>query len=699
MPNRLAEETSPYLLQHKDNPVEWLPWGEEAFAKAKSEDKPVFLSVGYSSCHWCHVMAHESFEDEEVASILNRNFVSVKVDREERPDVDEAYMTAVQLQSGRGGWPMSVFLTPGRAPFFAGTYFPKHDRAGHPGFLTILRQLDRMWRSEKEEVLQAAESFAESLTQAMETQAPKSFRALDRAFVQVAFDRAVASFDATNGGFGGAPKFPPHSAIELCLALSTTSSYPEELRTRAGRMADLTLEKMVFGGIHDHVGGGIHRYSTDEVWLLPHFEKMLYDNALMLGNLARALHRLPVSKRALVGLLGWLEEEMRTPEGLYCSAFDADSEGEEGKYYVWTEEEVQAALGDRADVFIKAYGFEKDGNFLDEATHQKTGANIPHLKSDDRGRFPEELSKLRAIRKQRVRPMRDDKALIGWNGLVLAGLVQAGELETAKHLAESLWKYWAESESHPHQISQGKASGHAYLEDVAGLFWGIVLLAEKTGDPKWKEAAEQLLAFSKEFRDGTNGDYFAVSENHERLFGRAKPVFDQPIPSANALMARSLIRLGRLEEARSVIEATLGWVERAPGSTEALLLAAVELLEEEGKGQRIERELKPGEIVKAELVVPKGANGWIEGEVVLTIREGFHINTNDPPARWLIPTQLSFEGTEGEAEFPKGEGDRYEGKVSIPIRFRASSDDYEIKLRCQPCSETECLPEIELTLR
>src|SRR5688572_22591909 len=377
MPNRLAEETSPYLLQHKENPVEWLPWGDEAFAKAQAEDKPVFLSVGYSSCHWCHVMAHESFEDEEVASILNRNFVSVKVDREERPDVDEAYMTAVQLQSGRGGWPMSVFLTPGRAPFFAGTYFPKQDRAGHPGFLTILRQLDRMWRAEKEEVLQAAESFAESLTQAMETPAPTSFRALDRAFVQDAFDRAVASFDAKHGGFGGAPKFPPHSAIELCLVLSRVSSYPEGLRARARQMADLTLEKMVLGGIHDHVGGGFHRYSTDEVWLLPHFEKMLYDNALMLGNLARASESEPLFERASGSLMRWIQEDMRTPEGLYCSALDADSEGEEGKYYVWTEEEVQSALGDRADAFLKAHGFDKQGNFLDEATHQKTGANIP----------------------------------------------------------------------------------------------------------------------------------------------------------------------------------------------------------------------------------------------------------------------------------------------------------------------------------
>jgi uncharacterized protein YyaL (SSP411 family) len=572
MSNLLAKESSPYLLQHKDNPVEWLPWGPEAFERAGREDKPVFLSIGYSSCHWCHVMAHESFEDEEVASLLNRHFVSVKVDREERPDVDETYMMAVQLQSGRGGWPMSVFLTPDKAPFFAGTYFPKSDRGGYPGFVTILRQLEGLWRSERARVAEAAGQFAEAVTEALSQPTPPASGPLEASLLLEAFEQVAKRFDPAHGGTVGAPKFPPHGALELWLTAEKLGFLADPMRTEAASMAKRTLEQMALGGIHDHVGGGFHRYSTDERWLLPHFEKMLYDNALMIGNLGRAGMRQPAER-----LIGWLEREMRTDDGLYASALDADSEGEEGKYYVWTLGELMDALGHGADAFIADFGLEEEGNFLDEATHQKTGANILHLEEAPTRDWTEELRLLLAKRTERIPPMRDDKALMGWNGLLVAGLADAGALEQANALAQALWLWWREGT--PHQVTNGKATGTAYLEDVAGLAWGFVKLSESVQDGPWRERALEIVDFAEAFRDREAGGYFSTSDRHEKLLGRTKPYLDHPIPSANALMARSLLRLGRQEEAVRLSEAGLGWVERAPGSSEALLLAAAEALE------------------------------------------------------------------------------------------------------------------------
>ena len=385
MPNRLAQSSSPYLRQHAENPVEWFEWGGEAFASAREQGKPIFLSVGYSSCHWCHVMAHESFEDFEVASVLNRSYVSIKVDREERPDVDEAYMTAVQLQSGRGGWPMTVLMTPNGDPFFAGTYFPKQDRGQYPGFLSILRQIEELWTRDRAKVEEAARDFRDSLEEALRRPAPTASGTLDAAFLERAIETIAAEFDPVHGGFGGAPKFPPHTTLKFLLAAAESPLLNPDTRERAREMAHQTLEQIALGGIHDHVGGGFHRYSTDAVWLVPHFEKMLYDNALLLGNFSRAAKQSEGARRELFesaakGIVRWLREEMTTSDGLFGSALDADSEGEEGKFYVWTKAEIEAALGDRADEFCQAYDITEEGNYRDEATGRPTGANIPHLR-------------------------------------------------------------------------------------------------------------------------------------------------------------------------------------------------------------------------------------------------------------------------------------------------------------------------------
>jgi len=567
MPNRLAGETSPYLLQHVDNPVDWMPWSEEVFARAETEGKPVFLSVGYSSCHWCHVMAHESFEDLEVASLLNRRFISVKVDREERPDVDEAYMTAVQLQSGRGGWPMSAFLTPDKAPFFAGTYFPK------PSFLSLLRQIEAAWTSRREEVEASAREFREALESSSSHPAPMARHSLSPDFLISAFEAIASDFDPVHGGFGGAPKFPPHGTLAFLFGLSESKLIEEPIRHRSRGMALDTLAKMLRGGIHDHIGGGFHRYSTDAVWLVPHFEKMLYDNALMLANIV-SFPNAPEFMAAAQGIVRWLREEMLTSDGLFGTALDADSEGEEGKFYTWRVEEVRDVLEDRADAFLTEYRFEEAGNYRDEATQRRTEANIPHLGGEPPVDRKTELRLLREARSKRVRPLFDHKGLVGLNGLAIAGLSKAGEREFAETLFNRIERFVPAGGPLPRQITEGTVSGLGFLEDYAGMLWGWASLAKGS-----LAEFEGRFGSREAFRDLAVGDYFNTADFHESLFGRTKSTFDQPVPSGNGLMARALVRLGEVDEARRIVDANLGWIERAPGATGTLLVAGLEILE------------------------------------------------------------------------------------------------------------------------
>ena len=716
MANRLANETSPYLLQHQNNPVDWYPWGEEAFAKAKSEDKPIFLSVGYSSCHWCHVMEHESFEDSEVANRLNNSFVSVKVDREERPDVDEAYMAAVQLASGRGGWPMSVFMTPDREPFFAATYIPKEPRDGHPGFVAILEQLTQVWKDEREKVREIAGQFTVALRQSLAQQPPESAEVgpqlLDACVKALEFD-----FDEDHGGFGPAPKFPPHTAIELLLNYAISELGTAESRDSAADMALFTLERMALGGIHDHVGGGFHRYSTDGQWLLPHFEKMLYDNALLLGNYARAAalchEQIPdlesLFSRTADGIVRFLIAEMTSPEGLFYSALDADSEGEEGKFYVWTETEVGEALASRSSDFLKHFQFHSQGNFRDEATGQSTGTNIPHLLEPAGDRFDQDLQILGQARSKRVKPGLDDKAIVGWNGLAISALAEAAELEMAERAANAILRIEREYGRLPHQIAKGKPSGEAFLDDYAYLIDGLVSLAgvkalfksegaTLTGRPAeaWlKEARRLAKEMLAGFYDEESGNFFGTSDRHEELFGRTKQAFDQPVPSPNAIAAKCLVELDDRPRAERTLRSFAGWMERAPTATESLHLVLLRLL---GEGiQDVPKSVdSPQEIsVRARESRIPAVNGVAEGLLEVTIPSGLHINSAEPPANWLVATEVTFEPKIGSASFPSSENHRYEGLLEIPISLELApgleEQEVEISVRYQACTETECL--------
>ena len=740
MSNRLAKESSPYLLQHKDNPVEWYPWGEEAFQTAQKEGKPVFLSVGYSSCHWCHVMEHESFENHEIAGILNKYYISIKVDREERPDVDEAYMTAVQYSSGRGGWPMSVFLTPDKKPFFAGTYFPKEDREGIPGFRTILSQIASTWATRRAELEKVGEEFGLALNDILGRPFPASERPIDRSLFDQAVQVLASEFDPENGGTQGAPKFPPHSGLEFLMRYALEAEVPNELREAALAMALLTLEKICLGGIHDHIGGGFHRYSTDEHWVLPHFEKMLYDNALLMRNLQLAMgitrqldERLSVLfTLALGSIIGWIGEEMISKEGFFYSAVDADSEGVEGKFYTWTSQQVRELLGPKADAFLKAYNFEPGGNFLDEATQAKTGENVPFLTEEWDLDYVEDLKVLAEARAKRVKPGLDDKAIVAWSGLVIGSMPTYLSAKAAAGILAAEQKLGFL----PHQITRGFPSGRGFLDDYAYFAFGLLTCAdlieyagpelfvdEQSGekpvaDDAWRRQGERLVAKMVElFYDEENGGFFFTSKFHEELFGRTKSAFDQPMPSANSIAIRCLLAVGDFDRARKSLDCLSGWMEKAPTATEGLLIAAMDYL---GAQAAIAEETSeaPTEIpiaseaaaeaapaakpVKKEVHVKLESrelhaepDGSAVGKVIIEVPEGLHINSSEPPARWLTPTRVSIKPIIGEATYGPSENDRYEGRVEIPFKVhlpeREDGADFEVLISYQACTDSECL--------
>lgn len=561
--NRLSQASSLYLKQHSGNPVHWQPWDEQAFSYAMKEEKPVFLSVGYSSCHWCHVMEHESFEDPKIAELLNRHFVPIKVDREERPDVDDAYMAAVQLATGRGGWPMTVFLTPDKKPFFAATYLPRDDTGGRQGFRTVLTSIADAWKENREGVLAASDEFSRVLER-HRTTTPNASSALTRDSLDEALESIAASFDAVNGGFGTRPKFPPHSAILLNLY---RIDFPA-----AATIVKKTLDSMLAGGIHDHVGGGFHRYSTDERWHLPHFEKMLYDNALLLKAFAvsASLTQDQAHKRVCDRIITWLSREMTSTDGLLYSAIDADSDGEEGLYYTWTQKEVEYALGRRSDAFMDAFGIRKDGNYFDEATGKLTGRNVLIAQTKDLEEFDEDLEVLREVRSSRIRPAIDNKALVAWNGLAIGALAKAGEIAMASRIADRLLEH---GDSLPHQFVSGKPEGKPFL-DVAYLVEGLLDLHEASDEMKYLDHASRMFeSFCGRFRSKSGG-WFFTSTDHENLFGLNKPVLDSSTPSPSAVMTLCAVRLGLMDVAREDLESMLGWMEMMPSATETAYLAA-----------------------------------------------------------------------------------------------------------------------------
>ena len=561
MANRLAQQTSPYLLQHRENPVDWYPWSEEALVRAREEDRPILLSVGYSACHWCHVMAHESFEDPETAAYMNEHFVNVKVDREERPDVDALYMEAVQAISGQGGWPMTVFLDPDGVPFYGGTYFPPDESRGMPSFRMVMEAVVDAFESKRGEIEERAPQMRARLAAIGQVEPADTPEA---AMVDEAIERLRLAADRGRGGFGGAPKFPPASAIELLLARGETE------------IPELTLDAMMAGGIYDQIGGGFARYSVDAAWQVPHFEKMLYDNTL----LARAyLHGWQVLgheryRRVCEETLDWALREMRGSEGGFYSALDADSEGEEGRFYIWTPEEIRAVLGDsspdetdgidfssqQVEKLMQFYGVSEGGNF--------EGRNILHLASGADSEPPQELNEMRRAlyeaRAKRVWPGLDDKRLTAWNALMIAVLAEAGAvlgredyLEAARACADFVWGELRDDEGTLlRTYKDGRAHLKAYLEDHAFLLEAALDLYEALFEAVWFERASELAdTLLARFADGERGGFFSTADDHESLIARRKEIGDHPIPSGNSAAAFGLLRLAALTGERSYEQA------------------------------------------------------------------------------------------------------------------------------------------------
>lgn len=735
--NRLIREKSPYLLQHARNPVDWYPWGAEAFMQARMQNKPIFLSVGYASCHWCHVMERESFENETIAQLLNHYFIPVKVDREERPDIDEIYMNAVQLVSQRGGWPMSVFMTPDGEPFYAGTYYPPEI------FNRVIQQLGEDWRNRKPEILASAQELTAAVRQIagklnMEVQSEPNSDILSLYLAQL-----VATYDEQFGGFGDAPKFPPNTALPVLLWLGDALN-----QEAAGATALLTLYQMARGGIHDQVGGGFHRYSTDAMWLLPHFEKMLYDNAQLAWAYTEA-YRLtsdPDFQHVARRTLDWAIREMQMPEGGFASAIDADSEGEEGKYYTWSDDEIHAVLEpETAELFCRIYNIQPGGNFADEATQQPTGRNIPHLlaySEEDIDQLPSYIEQLQpaletllTARLNRVAPQRDDKVLAGWNGLIIHALARASEtleeptyLQAAERAAGFIWNQMRDSQGRLlRRYRDGEAGIPAFLEDYALLGHGLLSLYEASGDTQWLDSAcalsDQMIAL---FWDEQAKGFFATGTHHETMIARLKDVFDKSLPSGNGAAAWLLARLALVKTmdaedeqgmnyemyARETLSALWGLVERAPHMCDTLMRALIEL-----DGEELD-ELPPLPMMPTMPNAGTDQEGPVyvqlapdqRGLVVhFSIEEGWHIYGSQAQGEEAVPTHVSaftdLPFSFGEPMWSDPQeielgGDKLtiyqkEALVLIPVQMSGNTDQLQgeimVQVTYQPCNQTECL--------
>ncbi len=587
--NRLIDEKSPYLLQHAHNPVDWHPWSEEAFEKAKKEDRPIFLSIGYATCHWCHVMEKESFEDKEAARYLNETFIPIKVDREERPDIDAVYMTACQMLNGSGGWPLTIFMTPDKKPFFAGTYIPKRNRMGQPGLIDICGQVQRMWKEEREKIFDAAKSIGGHLEGAFNFAGGEALNTevLDKAFSQI-----EGSFDSAAGGFGGAPKFPtPHKLLFLLRHHHRTGN------PKALEMVEKTLAEMRLGGIWDHVGFGFHRYSTDKQWLLPHFEKMLYDQALMAAACIETYQVTGNEDYAgtAAEIFTYVLRDMTAGDGPFYAAEDADSEGEEGRFYVWSVAEFREILGKaEAEKWEEIFNLTPEGNFAEEATGKKIGVNIPHLTNSlkawagDRGEDPEELrtqweeirQRLFAEREKRVHPLKDDKVLTDWNGLMIHAMALGGRIlkrpeyiEAAQKAAGFILKTLRDDRGRLlHRFRDGEAKILGHADDYAFLIRGLLELHRATFHPEYlKEAVALQEIMVEDYWDTGKGGFFLTAEKSRELPVRPKELYDGAQPSANSTALLNLLRLARLtgntgfdDRAEEMIRAFGGTVAAQP---------------------------------------------------------------------------------------------------------------------------------------
>ena len=742
-PNALGSEKSPYLRQHAFNPVDWMPWGPDALARAAALDKPIFLSVGYAACHWCHVMERESFENQTIADIVNQHFVCIKVDREERPDIDEIYMTAVQRMTGHGGWPMSVFLTPDGRPFYGGTYFPPTRRQGRIGFLELTTQLAEAWHERREEVESVADTLCADLQESTRQRPlPSPGGALDAGqLLQDAVSGLEDRFDPEYGGFGDAPKFPPHHALRLlCRALAGGD-------TRAAALLTITLDRMAQGGLYDHVGGGFHRYCTDRVWLLPHFEKMLYDNALLARVYADAGELLgnPAWLRVARETCDWVIDTMREPEGGFVAAWDADSEGEEGRYYVWSRAEAEALAG---TAWCDRYQLTPEGNFHDEATGRRTGMSIPHLGlGPEAPRLPDSLTPeecagreaLRAARARRVPPLRDHKVLASWNGLMIGALARCGAVldepryvEIARDAARFCLGPLSPDGHLMHRWAEGEAAIPAFLDDMAYLADGLLDLADATGESVWRTSAEKLAqAILDDFRDDEDGGFFFASEHrHERLVARSKDLFDGALPSANGVAMRVLARLGGrfADEAHRIGEIYTGVMARAPQATSTLIEAlgiagdapATDVESVRGHPSGVaptppvdhsnHAANTPVAVLLGHSALVVSAGGRHRMPITIRVADSIHIGPGDDSAGMVQPSRIAISGLPAtldvvSVEWPEpveqdlaGARERvFVGEIVVNVNIQCDlSADPEsgigrIELNCQPCTDRYCL--------
>ncbi len=563
-PNRLINEKSPYLLQHAYNTVDWYSWGEEAFAKARAEDKPIFLSIGYSTCHWCHVMEHESFEDSTVAAMMNEVFISIKVDREERPDIDNIYMTVCQMLTGSGGWPLTIIMTPDKKPFFAGTYFPKEARFGRIGMIELINRIDEAWKNNREKINESAENISSAIADIGETKGDKE---ISREALTSAFNQLNSRYDSQFGGFGTSPKFPsPHNLTFLLRYWKRTGD------NEALKMVEKTLSGMYNGGMYDHVGFGFHRYSTDREWLVPHFEKMLYDQALLLNAYVEAFQATGKVEYSQIAeeIITYVLRDMTSPEGGFYSAEDADSEREEGKFYLWTIDEVSKVLDkDSAELFIEVYNIKSAGNFHDEAAKSSSGKNIPHIENNidiiaqrhnlSQKELQIKLSKIKAelfdAREKRIHPHKDDKILSDWNGLMIASLAKTGRVLNNNKYTKAAVKAMDfilddlrnDSGRLIHRFRDGDASLTASVDDYAFIIWGILELYETTFDVKYLRTSLELQELQiKHFWDDKNYGFFFTPDDGEELLTRTKEIYDGAIPSGNSVAFMNLLKLSRL---------------------------------------------------------------------------------------------------------------------------------------------------------
>jgi uncharacterized protein len=739
--NRLAHETSPYLLQHQHNPVDWYPWGPEAFERARREDKPIFLSVGYSTCYWCHVMERQSFENEAIAAEMNARFVNIKVDREERPDVDQLYMTAVQLLTRQGGWPMSVWLTPDLRPFYGGTYYPPTDQYGRPGFVTLLHALEDAYKNRRDDVDKTAGQITGILQRVAEPAPPERPIRIDEAFIDDLIERSTSDYDPVHGGFGGAPKFPRETLLELLLAyVGDQDPAPgRDRKAEIGKRVFRTLDAIAAGGIRDHLGGGFHRYSTDAKWLVPHFEIMLYDNAMLAWCYVEAFRQTRDERHASVarGVLDFVLREMTSPQGAFYTAFDAEVDGQEGLNYLWTRDEIESVLGpDDAGLFMSAYGVDLGPNFADP--HHGTGAadkNILYVPRPTAGieigpRLNAMREKLKAARDRRKQPLLDTKILTSWNALMIRALAYGGQvlghahyIAAAGRAAEFLLMAHRTPDGGLYRTSRdGQTKYDAFLDDYAYLVQAMLTLDAAGAGPQWRARAQELAdVMTERFGDDRSaGGFYFTDRRSTDLIVRQKTATDSPLPSGNAVAAMALMALGRADLARSTIAAFVQQLQHNGEGMSAMVQAALLYLRQGGEAftvsagaahsEAIDRPPSPQQA--AEGVVRIGGD-WVSSKelhIRLTIAPGFHINAHGPGASGdvqLIPTRISIDGPAPNVtiDYPAGESlefpfapnpiRAYTGQVTIALRFAEDvTSNIRLSLTYQPCDESACLPSV-----